>query len=439
MTTTTLAAPDAAEAIPIDDLDDVAPSVPSLAQGGGATGASPLLNALESLMATAPAGGCIVVSRAGEPIFYRNPEALLVPASLQKLVLAAAALEILGANHVFTTSVLASGRPIDGLLEGDLYLLGGGDPLLSTPHFVEMLAAGNFVGTPLDQLAAGVTSTGLSAIAGGVVAVADRYDSERNVPHWPSRFAAQNVSGSLSAAGVNLGLVAPLGIVTAWGLAPHPTPALAAAADFDDLLEARTVRIPELPSVAAAGGDYSELVTLATVASAPLANLLRYILTESDNTAAELLLKELGYRTRGRGSTAAGASAAHAVLADDIAGLVLPADGSGLSPQNRLSCRQTTDLLDNSGPGGPLVSYLAIAGRTGTMENRYRNSSVAGLVRAKTGSLNGVASLAGFATAPDGVPLTFAVILNSDDDWLNGGPFFARLLEVLVSIPHTPS
>ena len=426
------------DATPIDVPAEPAFQVPELrggASGELGSGASTLVGALDSLVARAPTGGCLVVRRAGSPVFGRNGEAPLIPASLQKLVLAEAALRVLGPDYTFTTVALAQAEPVGGVLEGDLYLVGGGDPLLSSPLFVEVLARHGALGTPLADLAADLVAAGLTRITGGVVAVEDRYDTLRDVPDWPARFASQSVAGSLSAVAVDQGWRAPPGIISTWGLLPHPAPAQRAAEAFDDLLEARSVRIPQVPRVAPAGGDYSDHLVLAAIESAPLVAHLHYLLAESDNTLAEMLMKELGLVTRGSGTTHAGAQAVRAALVGEVPGLGVPADGSGLSPQNRLSCNLVTDVLELGGPDGYLGSNLALAGHSGTMENRYRHSPVAGLVRGKTGSLDGVATLAGFAEAAAGEPFSFAVILNSGEEWIDEASafaFFADLLEILV-------
>ncbi|MCY3561613.1 MAG: D-alanyl-D-alanine carboxypeptidase [bacterium] len=450
------AQPEATDALPIHDEpievhepavsgsgDEPSENTPAVPRLGGATTAATgpsdaeLVAALDALAARAPAGGCLVVRRAGETVFSANADALLIPASLQKLLLAEAALEILGAGYTFSTVALADAPLNGGVLDGDLYLVGGGDPLLSTPDFVTMLAAHNSAGTPLADLAANLVAAGLTRMTGGVVAVADRYDTLTAVPTWPARFATQRVAGSLSAVSVNQGLRAPPGLLTSFGLAPQPAPALSAAAIFDDLLEAGSVRIPAVPRVAESGGDYRDRAVLASLESAPLAANLHWLLAESDNTLAEMLLKEIGLVANGAGTSAAGARAVHAALAPRIAGLAVPADGSGLSPQNRLSCSQVADSLDLGGPDGLVAANLGVAGRSGTMENRFRTSPARDLVRAKTGSLNGVASLAGFAEAPGGEVFNFTVILNSGTDWIDRDAalrFFADLLAILVTV-----
>ena len=405
------------------------------AAGPAGVAAAELVGALESLMGRAPYGGCLLVRRGGETVFGANAGEMLVPASLQKLVLAEAALRVLGPDYTFTTTVLGTAAPTGGELPGDLYLVGGGDPLLSTPHFVTMLAKHRAVGTPLDALAADLVGSGLTRISGGVVAVADRYDAFTGVPDWPARFAGQSIAGSLSAVAVNQGWVAPPGIISTWGLSAQRAPAQRAAEIFDDLLEARSVRIPLRPRVAERGGDYGDLRVLASVRSAPLVSYLDYLLAESDNSTAEMLLKEIGLVANRSGTSRSGAAAVHAALAGVVAGLPVPADGSGLSPSNRLSCNQIADVLELRPPGGLIGANLGLVGVTGTVENRYRNSSAAGLVRAKTGSLNGVSALAGFAGVTSVEPFTFVVIFNSGDVWLNGdsaATFFRRLMEILV-------
>ncbi len=417
------------------------PAVPDLSrepQEPASLPESPLQDDLTALVARAPDGGCVVVRRDGAPVFARNADEALVPASLQKLVLAVAALEILGPDYRFRTTAVAQSPPVGGVLAGDLYIVGGGDPLLSTPDFMEVLARHGAVGTPLAELAGDLVAAGLTRIEGSVVAVEDRYDAFANVPEWPARYETQSLAGAFNAVAVNQGWRTSPGIVSTWGLLPHPTPALRTATVFDDLLEARSVWIPGSPRVAARGGDYSGFIELASLESAPLGDQLHFLLGESDNTLAEMLMKEMGVVTTGVGTTRAGALAVHGALAGRLPLLPVPADGSGLSPSNRLSCAQVVEVLDIGGPGGSVGSGLAVAGHSGTVENRYRGSSVAGLVRAKTGSLDGVAALAGFATAADGGSFTFAVILNSSSGLVNADlahGFFADLLEILVA--HT--
>src|SRR5262249_39026979 len=154
----------------------------------------------------------------------------------------------------------------------------------------------------------------------------------------------------------------------------------------------------------------------ASIDGAPLPDVIGEDLSISDNGTAELLLKEIGFEASGTGSTAAGTAAVSARLKDEG----MPTDGftqidrSGLDRRNRATCNLLTSVLDRAGPHSDLTNDLSVAGETGTLERRFANTAVAGKVRAKTGTLSGVAGLAGFAQATDGTEITFALLLNGD-------------------------
>ncbi len=395
---------------------------------------------LTALAVHSPARSCIVVRQAGEELFAKDADEPLTPASLQKLATAQAALAALGPDHVYRTTAVAEALPVDGVLPNDLYLVGGGDPLLATPDYASLLERQGAVPTPLDDLAADLVSQGLTRISGGVIAVEDRYDGATAVASWPEEWVENGATGTLNAVALNQGYQTPEGIERTAGLLSEPEPALRTAVLFDDMLEARSVRIPERPGVAARDRDFSDYVALGTVESAPLGAYLRFMLTESDNTTAELMLKEIGLTWSGTGSTLDGALAVLDLLAADAGRPILvfrPADGSGLSPANELSCGQVVDILEIGGADGVLASYLPVVGESGTLRNRFVDSTAVGRVRAKTGSLAGVTSLAGFATGSDGRPMTFAAILNGEDlADTTADAFLHQLLEILVAHPN---
>ena len=394
---------------------------------------------LTALVINAPARSCVVVRQDGEDLFVKDPDEPLTPASLQKLATAHAALSALGPDFTYRTTAIAESGPVGGVLPSDLYLVGGGDPLLATVEFAALLEAQGAEPTLLDELAADLVAGGLTRIEGGVITVETRYDAAGSVASWPAEWVQAGGAGTLNPVALNQGFQTPAGVVTTAGLLPEPEPALRTAALFDDMLEARAVRIPERPGVAAPERDLSGYVELGSIESAPLSSYLRFMLAESDNTTAELLLKEIGRAWSGTGSTLDGALATLELLATDAGRPVLvfpPTDGSGLSPENELTCRQVTDVLEIGGADGLLASYLPVAGESGTMRNRFADSTAAGRVRAKTGSLPGVSSLAGFVTGSDGRPITFAAILNGERlAAINADAFLQQLLEILVAHP----
>jgi D-alanyl-D-alanine carboxypeptidase/D-alanyl-D-alanine-endopeptidase (penicillin-binding protein 4) len=399
-----------------------------------------LVRELTALAVHSPYRSCLAVRQDGVDLFASATDEPLQPASLQKLVTAQAALTALGADHSYRTTAIAEAAPVGGILPNDLYLVGGGDPLLATPEYQALLAREGASGTALDDLAADLVNDGLVRIEGAVITVDTRYDDAATVASWPEEWVRNGIAGTLNAVALNQGYETPPGITGRAGLLPEPDPALRTAALFDDMLEARAVRIPQRPGVADRDSDFSGFVELGSVESAPLGAYVGFMLSESDNTTAELLLKEVGLAQTGRGTTADGAVVALELLAQEAARPILvfpPADGSGISPENRLTCAQAVEILEIGGADGVLASYLPVAGETGTLEHRFRDSTAAGRVRAKTGSLPGVRSLAGFATGSDGRPLTFAAILNDETlAPVTADQFLQQLLEILVAHPN---
>jgi D-alanyl-D-alanine carboxypeptidase/D-alanyl-D-alanine-endopeptidase (penicillin-binding protein 4) len=169
----------------------------------------------------------------------------------------------------------------------------------------------------------------------------------------------------------------------------------------------------------------STLIT--SIASAPLSQEIEQMLNVSDDTAAELFTKELGYRESGSGTTAAGTAAIRADLAADglpVSQLV-NIDGSGLDRGDRVSCDLIVDALQRDGTGGVIAAGLPVAGKTGTLVSRMLGSPAAGRVHAKTGTLDDVVALSGFVTpmvtaapvAPLRQPVLFSIILNGPSSY----------------------
>ena len=154
------------------------------------------------------------------------------------------------------------------------------------------------------------------------------------------------------------------------------------------------------------------MTPLAQVQSPTIAQLLGLTLPPSDNFFAETLLKDLGARFAGAGTTAAGA----AVVTQTIAALlgIHPhvVDGSGLSPADKTSPYQVAHLLvelASTPVGGVLRGDLAVAGRTGTLARRMRHTPAAGRCQGKTGTLTGVSNLVGYCQSSNGHLLAFAI------------------------------
>ncbi|MYB44551.1 MAG: hypothetical protein F4X18_04420 [Acidimicrobiia bacterium] len=390
----------------------------------------------------APDSMCLSVMLDGDRIFESRSGTAFTPASLMKVATAAAAFEVMAPDEVFTTEVFARTEDIesitDGVLTGDVYLIGQGDPVLSTPRYVnryEVPVAHTDITGLANQVMAALSAHGVRRIEGRIVGDESWYpDKERDYsgeviagetdPVWRRSFVTANHSGPLSALLLNSGFSRYSSSVFSAGRRQSvraAQPAQYAASVFDDFLEARRMVITRRP-VAGVAPAPSERTMLGAVESPPLSEIVARMLTRSDNTIAEMLLKEIG--RRGEGSDRASAVATVSTILRDKLGSeangLRIADGSGLSYSNRLTCGAVAGLLEEAGPGSPLVEGLAVAGETGTLRNchpvRSRgNEDQLLTVKGKTGSLDHVISLAGTAVAAGGETITFSMIANRSD------------------------
>ncbi len=173
---------------------------------------------------------------------------------------------------------------------------------------------------------------------------------------------------------------------------------------------------------------------IAEVRSPPVSDLVAEILTESDNTVAELLLKEVGLVATGRGSTRMGAEAAEEVSRSlCMRASVEQADGSGLSDLDARSARDWRSLLQaaQSRDWYPLLlNGLALAGQTGTLQNRFVDTAAQGNMRAKTGTIERLRSLTGLMTTAGGRRVFFSVIIQADEPFRGLQLLDAMLAEI---------
>jgi len=354
-------------------------------------------------------GVCFSASLDGIRVSAHGSGVPFIPGSVQKLVTAAVALDVLGPDYVFETSV-AVPQVIDGEVEGDIYLIGGGDPLLRSDDFPS--SDDNrpaFHTTSLDALADAVAQDGVKRVRGAVIGDGTRYDDEFAVDSWASGVAGVD-AGPYDALMVNDARVLGRG-------SRESDPNSAAAREFVRLLVERDVRVDG----GWGSGSRSTLVPVTqTATSAPVDDIVEEMLVNSNNNTAEMLLKEIGFVALGEGSRAAGLQVARQwLVSNGISTLgVELADGSGLSNENALTCDVVVAVLQAVDEEGVMKS-LPIAGRTGTLNGEFTESPLSGVLRAKTGTLNvgsveppAVKALAGYVPDPAGT-IQFALIANT--------------------------
>jgi D-alanyl-D-alanine carboxypeptidase/D-alanyl-D-alanine-endopeptidase (penicillin-binding protein 4) len=300
----------------------------------------------------------------------------------------------------FTTRVAAEGAVSNG---GTIVLVGGGDPYLATKRAKHRDRA---IHADLTTLAAHTAS---ALKKDDVTSVRLRFDASLFTgpsasPTWPKAYVTGNVVTPVSALWADQGVQ---GGVRAAG------PAAGAARIFAGLLEHRGISVVGDP---APKHVVASDPTVAAVHSATVGQIVGTLIRTSDNQAAEVMLRHVAIAANRPATFDGGAQGVLAALTAariDTSGLKLY-DGSGLSRHNRVSPTTLAEILHAAAQHGRtsgLVSDLPVSGFTGTLVKRFANLPGArGLVRAKTGTLTGVHSLAGYAVDAEGEPIIFALM-----------------------------
>ncbi|MEK7410788.1 MAG: D-alanyl-D-alanine carboxypeptidase/D-alanyl-D-alanine-endopeptidase [Actinomycetota bacterium] len=360
-----------------------------------------LRRTLRPIVRRLPADSCLVVDVEGRTVVASNVSKPLMPASNLKILVAAAAFQILGVDYRFSTNLvgIANGPEI----EGDLWIVGGGDPLLTAGEYPNTEIRPPLFPTRVEKLLAALADAGITRISGSVVGDESRYDTERFTP-----------SLGLGVRGTEIGPLGALlindGVIAASPIKPD-NPALSAAIEFTRLLTERGIEVVGSPKTGTASAD---LPIIASIKSVPMVDIIAEMLTNSDNNTAELLLKEIGRESTGQGTRVAGIAAVLTALAKanvDIEGLAMT-DGSGLDRSNRVTCSTLQAILLSDGGFGELTAGFAVAGRNGTLSDLFLTGSVTGLMRAKTGTLTGVKALSGVIPYSDDKAIIFSILLN---------------------------
>jgi D-alanyl-D-alanine carboxypeptidase/D-alanyl-D-alanine-endopeptidase (penicillin-binding protein 4) len=409
----------------------------------------------------------------GRWVARHEADRYFVPASNLKLVVSATALERLGADYTWRTSVYGTAPPGEGgVLDGDLVLYGRGDPNLSARFAPSMTAI-------FETLADSLAARGVSRVTGDLLADESFWDADYVRGDWAVYDLLWWYAAPVGALGFNDNAIdfhirpgaavgEPLVIegepassfysldnravtgapgsertfdltrepgtnrVVAYGSLPigaEPDveyfavvdPAGWAATVFREVLARRgivvdgTVRTISRPADSAvAAGD---TVALAAHVGPPLARVVDAVLGRSQNWHAEQLLKTIGREIRGEGSWAAGLAVERATLADlgvDTTAVFLR-DASGLSSANLVTPEALVDLLTamrDRPSGAAFLSALPVAAESGSLRNRFGGTSAAGRVRAKTGYIENVYSLSGYLTTLEGDEYAFSVVVN---------------------------
>lgn len=331
-------------------------------------------------------------------LYSRRATRRRILASNTKLFTTAAALDKFGTRGRFETEVLADQLPNErGIVRGDLYLRGGGDPSFGSASFAERAYGGG--GATLQELARAVERAGVRRVTGNVLGDESLFDSLRGGPD--SGYGVSTWVGPLSALSFNRGLAREN------GSAFQRRPPEFAAKRLASALKRIGVRVEGGAGVSTASRRAKPIAAEKSITVGRLVRLTNQI---SDNFFAEMLAKHLD-ATPSHPGTTAGGSAAAAAFARRYGAQANLVDGSGLARANRAAPRAVVRLLRGMRRHTDFETYydsLAVAGELGTLEERKTNRRC----RAKTGTISGVSALSGYCRAVSGDFIGFSFLMN---------------------------
>lgn len=400
----------------------------------------------------------------GQSVYAKNISTPLLPASILKISTTAAALHYLGPEYRFKTKVYHTGQFENGVISGDVYLKGYGDPSLNSERLW-------YITNQLKQ-------QGINRIEGNLYADVQFFDDYDRSPHWKVKRSQRPYDAKIGALSLNFNTIAvhvepaeQTGqLVNAW-LDPAPAhiqlkilakttlkgrkktvwarrvqqngqtiievhgklrkntrkrtlflnvddPTRYTIESFRSYLSKAGVQVRGQTGT---GVTPAHAHKLQESKSQPLSVVLKELNTYSNNLIAEQIIKTIAAtQTKQRGSHAAGLQLVQQFYKQTgirSQGIVL-ADGSGLSRQNQFTAQAMTDLLTNILPrfdiGPDFLSTLRVMGAQGVHSKRLKNSPAKAKIRAKTGTLYRVSTLAGYVPSEQGQLYAYALLLNDN-------------------------
>jgi D-alanyl-D-alanine carboxypeptidase/D-alanyl-D-alanine-endopeptidase (penicillin-binding protein 4) len=346
----------------------------------------------------------------GRLLYGKDPHGAYIPASTTKILTCVAALAALGPDHRFETKVVTGSAP------DQIVLVGGGDPFLATEAARKRATGSKAYPVPatIEQLAAETAKQLRVAGTKRVrVLVDDTLFRDRSSPTWESQYIPTGVVSPLSALWVNEAKLS----WPSWQPRAKDPALNAADAFIEALREAGIATVGE----PARGRAPAQARVIASIQSPRLDAIVERVIRISDNDGAEVLAHHVAL-AEGKPATFEGAAAAVKAVLGRLGVRSLEEiqlyDGSGLSRDGRLSANVLTEtIVVAASPEHPelraVLTGLPVAGYDGSLEKRFYHDPSdpgVGIVRAKTGTLSGVSSLAGVVTTRDGAVLAFALM-----------------------------
>jgi D-alanyl-D-alanine carboxypeptidase/D-alanyl-D-alanine-endopeptidase (penicillin-binding protein 4) len=429
-----------------------------------------------------------------------NPNTSLTPASTQKLVTTITALAVLGPSYQFETALQYDEIPVNGNLSGNLYIMGTGDPTLGSALMDDSLSTQRL----FDHWLKAIKQNGITHIEGSLVADGSWFDDHIIPPKWtwedlgnyygagahaltinenlyriffqpatqlgnpatviktdpelPGISFINDVTTGPAGSGDNVYIYgAPYG-TERWltGTIPLgrpgfevkgsiPDPGLFLASSFSEFLKENGISVKGYPLTHRnfyPEEDEKIRIVFYKSLSPVLESIVERTNMKSVNTYAENLLKTLGKTKKNEGSFDAGIETITEFWKNngvDTKGMYLH-DGSGLSPFNKITTEQLTQMLvfaaQNEVIYNSLIRGLPVANQSGSLETMFSSTKSAGILMAKSGFLSQVRSYAGFTQTQSGKLIAFTLIVNNYE----GSPLQMRrkMEKVMDAISQLP-
>ena len=361
-------------------------------------------------------GVLIVNPRTADTLYSKNAGKLFMPASNMKIITSAAALTLLGADYTYKTTFTTDGEVRDSLLDGNLLVIGRGDPTISD----NMRGLATLV---MDTLADSVRAHGIRQVTGSLARVGDAFPDSIHGYGWEWDDLREYYGAGVDELIFNEGMAPtslrppPDTVRDSLYSGPAKDPGTGYLNAFNDALVRKQINVESgvmdsiLPTPI-------RMDTLFVYVSPPLRNIIPALMKPSQNQVAEILLKTIGLERGGMGTADSATSiVAQQLLAWGVQpdGFALY-DGSGLSRHDLVSPETLVRVLDRMQRDTAFAVFynaMPIAGVDGTLEDRMKGTPAEGNVHAKTGSIGSARSLSGYVTTADGERLIFSILANN--------------------------
>ena len=361
-------------------------------------------------------GVLIVDPRTADTIYSKNAGKLFMPASNMKIITSAAALTLLGPDFTYRTTFVTDGEVRDSLLDGNLLVIGRGDPTISD----NMRGLATLV---MDTLADSVRAHGIRQVTGSLARIGNAFPDSIHGYGWEWDDLGEYYAAGVDELIFNEGMAPtslrppPDTVRDSLYSGPAKDPGTGYLNAFNDALVRKHINV-ETGVMDSILPNPIKVDTLFTYVSPPLRNIIPALMKPSQNQIAEILLKTIGLERGGMGT----ADSARKIVAQQLLawgvqpdGFVIR-DGSGLSRHDLVSPETLVRVLDRMQQDTAFAVFynaMPIAGVDGTLKDRMKGTPAEGNVHAKTGSIASARSLSGYVTTADGERLIFSILSNN--------------------------